>query len=365
MLGRLDPSLVVALVLLIAIGVAFIYSATHRGDLADGAPAPSFHTRQVGWALLGGLAFLFCVVLDYRRWRDAAGWLYAVSLVLLVLVLFVGRKVYGATRWLSFFGVQLQPSEFAKLALILVVARFLGRPGRNLRHPMTLVGSLLFLAPPFWLIVREPDLGTALVLVPVMFLVWFVAGIPIRHLALLALGGLLLLPVGWKSMTDYQRERIRVFLDPGRDPLGAGWNKIQSEIAVGSGRLWGKGYLEGKQNVLGFLPRTVAPTDFVYSVIAEEKGFVGSAIVLLLYAVVLTSGIRAAVAARDKVGRLMAVGISGLLFCQVFVNIAMTIGLLPITGLPLPLISYGGSSMLSTLAGLGITQSVYTRRYQV
>jgi len=225
--------------------------------------------------------------------------------------------------------------------------------------------SLVLMAVPFALIVKQPDLGTAMMLVPVTVLMLFVAGTPLRHLLTLALVALLMLPVGWEAMTEYQRERVRVFLDPGRDPMGAGWNKIQSEIAVGSGRLWGKGYLEGKQNVLGFLPRTVAPTDFVYSVIAEEKGFVGSAILLLLYAVVLTAGIRAAVEARDKAGRLMAVGITGLVFCQVFVNLAMTIGLLPITGLPLPLISYGGSSMLSIMAGLGLTQSVYVRRHTV
>jgi len=155
-----------------------------------------------------------------------------------------------------------------------------------------------------------------------------------------------------------------VFFDPGRDPLGAGWNKIQSSIAVGSGGFAGKGYLKGTQNVLGFLPRTVAPTDFIYSVIAEEMGFIGSAGLLLLYSILLWAGFRAAQSSRDKLGRLLAVGITSLLFCHVFVNIAMTIGLLPITGLPLPLISYGGSFMVSTMIGLGIVQSVYVRRYQ-
>jgi rod shape determining protein RodA len=362
LLKRMDWSMVIAVVLLLGTGVAFVYSASYRGD---DLPVPSFYRRQMVWALLGVAVFILFVLVDYRRLRAAGGWLYGMSLALLVLVLVMGKKVYGAYRWLSVFGVQVQPSEFAKLAFIIMLARFLGRPGRDLRHPLTTLRALVLLALPFVLIVKEPDLGTAMVLAPVTVLMLFVAGTPLRHLALLGLVGVLLLPVGWLGMGEYQKERVRVFMNPGRDPLGAGWNKIQSEIAVGSGKLWGKGYLEGKQNVLGFLPRTVAPTDFVYSVIAEEKGFVGSAILLSLYAVVLMAGIRASVEARDRAGRLMAAGVTGLLFSQVFVNIAMTIGLLPITGLPLPLISYGGSSMLTTLAGLGLAQGVYARRYSL
>ncbi|HOW97434.1 MAG TPA: rod shape-determining protein RodA [Kiritimatiellia bacterium] len=362
LLKRMDWFLALAVLLLLGTGIAFVYSASYRGD---DLPVPGFYRRQMLWAALGVAVFLAFMLTDYRRLRAAAGWFYGVSLVLLVLVLVMGKKVYGAYRWLSVFGVQVQPSEFAKLALIIMLARFLGRPGRDLQHPGTLVRALILLAVPFALIVKEPDLGTAMILVPVTALMLFVAGTPLRQLFVLGLVGLMLAPLGWLAMDDYQKERVHVFLNPGRDPLGAGWNKIQSEIAVGSGKLWGKGWLEGKQNVLGFLPRTVAPTDFVYSVIAEEKGFVGSAILLSLYAVVLGGGIRAAVEARDRAGRLMAVGMTGLLFSQVFVNIAMTIGLLPIAGLPLPLISYGGSSMLTTLAGLGITQSVYTRRYSL
>jgi rod shape determining protein RodA len=201
-------------------------------------------------------------------------------------------------------------------------------------------------------------------LVPTAFLMMFAAGVPIRYLAVLVFLGILLMPLGWFVIDDYQKDRILVFLDPGRDPLGAGWNKIQSEIAVGSGGFAGKGYLKGTQNVLGFLPRTVAPTDFIYSVIAEEMGFVGSLGLLVLYSLLLWAGTRAALESRDKMGRMLAVGVTSLLFCHVFVNLAMTIGLLPITGLPLPLISYGGSFMISTMIGLGIVQSVYVRRYQ-
>ena len=188
------------------------------------------------------------------------------------------------------------------------------------------------------------------------------AQIEITGDVLLGLLGLLAMIPGWYVLGDYQRERVLVFLDSSRDPLGAGWNKIQSEIAVGSGGLAGKGYLMGTQNILGFLPRTVAPTDFIFSVIAEEMGFVGSATLLSLFAVLLLGGVRAAHRARDKMGRLLAAGVVTLLFAHVFVNMAMTVGLMPITGIPLPLISYGGSFMVCMMAALGLVQGVYVRR---
>jgi rod shape determining protein RodA len=358
---RMEWSQVLAVAALLTIGIFFIFSASYRGE---DLPASSFFEKQIVWILVGAGFFLMLMLFDYRRFRDAAWWLYVVALVLLVLVLVMGKKVYGAYRWLSLFGVQVQPSEFGKLATMLALARFLSRPGRDMQNPRVVVQTLLIIAVPFVLILKEPDLGTAAVLVPMAFIMMYAAGVPLKFLGFLILVGLLLLPFAWFGLGDYQKERILVFLDPGRDPLGAGWNKIQSEIAVGSGGFSGKGYLKGTQNVLGFLPRTVAPTDFIYSVIAEEMGFVGSMVLVGLYSVVLLAGIRAALEAREKLGRLLAVGVTSLLFCHVFVNIAMTIGLLPITGLPLPLISYGGSFMVSTMIGLGIVQSVYVRRYQ-
>lgn len=360
-LRRMDWLMVFSIVALLVFGVMFIYSASYRGE---DAPMAGFHQKQMLWALVGGLFLFMAAMTDYRRLRDGAWWLYAVGLVLLVLVLLVGKKVYGATRWLNLFGIQVQPSEFAKLATLVALARFLGRPGRDLRNPVCLFEALVIMAVPFVLIMIEPDLGTAAMLIPVTFLMLFVAGMPVKYLLILMLLGLLMMPFGWFFLGDYQKERVLVFLDANRDPLGAGWNKIQSGIAVGSGGFSGKGYLKGTQNVLGFLPRTVAPTDFIYSVIAEEVGFVGSFGLLFLYSLLLWTGIRTAMVGRDKFGRLLAVGVTSLLFCHVFVNIAMTIGLLPITGLPLPLMSYGGSFMVSTMIGLGIVQSVFVRRYQ-
>lgn len=360
-LRRMDWLMVVAVCVLMVTGVMFIYSASYRGDAL---PAGTFYEKQMLWVVVGLFLFFGAAMTDYHRLRDGAWWFYIIGLVLLVLVLLIGKKVYGAYRWLNLFGIRIQPSEFGKLATLILLARFLGRPGRDTKEPRCLVETLILMGIPFLLIFKEPDLGSASVLVPMSFLMMYAAGVPMKYLLVLVGIGLLLMPLGWFFLGDYQKDRILVFFDASRDPLGAGWNKIQSEIAVGSGGFSGKGYLKGTQNVLGFLPRTVAPTDFIYSVIAEEMGFVGSLILLGLYAIVLGAGIRAALAARDKTGRLLAVGVTSLLFCHVFVNIAMTIGLLPITGLPLPLISYGGSFMMSTMIGLGIVQSVYVRRYQ-
>ncbi len=257
----------------------------------------------------------------------------------------------------------IQPSEFAKLGTLFILARFLSQPSRDVTDPKCLVQVLLILAVPFALIFKQPDLGTALTLVPLAVALMFVAGVPVRYLVILGLAGLCLVPVLWFfALGDYQKERIMVFFDPARDPLGSGWNKIQSEIAVGSGGIAGKGYLKGTQNILGFLPRTVAPTDFIFSVIAEELGFVGSALLLSLFATLVVGGLRAALRARDKFGRLLAVGVVVLMFFHAFVNMAMTIGLMPVTGIPLPLISYGGSFMVCTMVGLGLVQSVYVRR---
>ncbi|MFH0879271.1 MAG: rod shape-determining protein RodA [Lentisphaerota bacterium] len=361
LLKRLDGLMIVAMVLLLVMGITFIYSASFR---SANLPVGSFFHKQILWAVVGFCFFLGVALVDYHQLRDSAWWLYGVALVLLILVFLVGKKVYGAYRWLNLFGIQIQPSEFAKLATMLTLARFLSRPGREVEHPRCMAQVLLIVAIPFVLILEEPDLGTASILLPVSFFMMFAAGVPLRYMGLLVLAGLMLAPFSWFFLDEYQQERILVFLDASRDPLGAGWNKIQSAIAVGSGGFSGKGFLRGTQNALGFLPRTVAPTDFIYSVIAEEMGFVGTVLLLSLFSVLLFTGTRAAVQSRDKMGRLLAVGVTSLLFCHASVNIAMTIGLLPITGLPLPLVSYGGSFMVSTMVGLGIVQSVYIRRFR-
>lgn len=356
---RMDWMFLASVIALIAIGVLFIYSASSR---QDDIQLSALTQRQLLWALLGFATFLGAVAVDYRKVARASALFYIASLALLVLVLVIGREIYGASRWLTLFGIQVQPSEFAKFSVILVVGYYLSEPARDLTHPRTLLVALSIMAIPAALILKQPDLGTAATLLPTVLAMLYVGGVPMRYLVILGVIGLLASVPGWFLLGDYQRDRLLVFFDPGRDPLGAGWNSIQSSIAVGSGGLTGKGYGMGTQNILGFLPRTVAPTDFIFSVIAEESGFIGSVVLLILFAVLAMSGLRASLASRDKLGRLLAVGIITLLFCHVFVNMAMTVGLMPITGLPLPLVSYGGSFMMCTMAGLGLVQSVYVRR---
>ncbi|MCA1808883.1 MAG: rod shape-determining protein RodA, partial [Lentisphaerae bacterium] len=313
-------------------------------------------------------------------------WLYLAALLLLLLVFVpgIGVRMYGARRWIQLAGIRLlQPAEMAKLALIIILARVYGAPGVWPRSRWLLVLALMLTALPVMMVAAQPDLGTASVFVPVLASILLTAGVPVRSLSgLAALAGLLLAlllilllappALGWSEerhdgllrscgISSYQQDRIMVFLRRDADPLGAGWNKAQSQIAVGSGRLWGKGFRRGTQNILGFLPRTVAPNDFIFSVIAEEKGFMGALGIIILFAVVLHGAFRAALQAPDRIGRLLCVGVAALIFCHVFVNIAMTIGLLPITGLPLPLLSYGGTFMISVMIALGLVQSVYIR----
>ena len=360
-LRRMNWGLFAGMFCLTVMGVLFIYCASYRGD---DLPVSPFYKKQILWLAMGTCIYFMIMVFDYHR-LSVVGWpVYALGIVLLLLVLAFGKTVYGATRWLNVLGIYIQPSEFAKLSTVVALAHFLSRPGRDVSRPRCLFQVMLIAAVPFLLILKEPDLGTAAVLLPATGLMLYAAGVPLKYLAIIGGVALMLLPLGWFALDDYQKTRLLVFIDPSRDPLGAGWNKIQSEIAVGSGGLIGKGYLKGTQNVLGFLPRTVAPTDFIFPVSAEEMGFVGSALVMSLYAAVLTGIVRSAIVARDKLGRLLCVGIAAVLFSHVFVNIAMTVGFMPITGLPLPLISYGGSFTIITMMGLGLVQSVYVRRYR-
>ena len=369
-----------AVAMLVTIGVFFVYSA---GYVAQEQASSGLYRKQILWALVGMACYQIFAAIDYRSLRRLAWWAYAVSLVLLALVLLVGRRIYGAQRWLDLPGFQLQPSELAKVAVILLLARRLSRPGVNLGHARPLATVLAIVGVPWLLILKEPDLGTAMVFVPTTFLMMYVAGVPWQALGVLVGAGVfaaslfvgaLFLPekLGMDEQqqarftrrvgaSEYQRDRLVVFLKPDSDPLGAGWNKRQSEIAVGSGGAWGKGFLNGTQNILRFLPRSVAPTDFIFCVIAEERGFFGSIVVLFLFAVVTATAVRAGLLAHDKLGRLLCVGIAVLILAHVFVNISMTVGLLPITGLPLPLLSYGGSFMMVVMSALGVVQSVWIR----
>ena len=344
--------------LIVALGLAFIYSGS-RGMGGDAGSA--YVARQAVWAVAGLVAAALLVALDYRRLASSAYLLYGACIVALVLLLAASDPRRGARSWFSVGAFAVQPSEFAKVALILALARYLSREDVPRRTASYLGGALLLAAVPIGLILREPDLGTALVFTPVIFAMLVVAGARGAYLSGMLMAGVLSLPAGWLLLKPYQKLRIKVFLDPHLDPLRSGYNAIQSLIAVGGGCLRGQGWLHGTQTHLRFLPER--HTDFIFCVLAEETGFLGCLLLLALYAVIILGGLRIAEQARDEFGKLVAVGITVLLAAHVAINIGMTIGLLPITGLPLPLMSYGGSSLLGTCISIGILQSISARRY--
>ena len=370
MIKNMDWVIFGTMVALAVVSVLFIYSASYRGE---GQPMRDFYQMQMVWFGVGLLVYLAAALVDYRLICQWATIWYVIALGLLVLVLVAGVKLYGARRWLGIGSMGVQPAEIAKLATLIAISYYLfHRTLQSRRRMGTVWATLALTAVPFILIMLEPDLGSAMALIPIGFALMLVAGVKVKHLVLAAALGILLagvgLPLMWKmkahktSGRNYQRDRIIVFLHPDYDLSGAGWNLNQSLIAVGSGGMMGKGYLQGTQNLLGYLPRSVTPNDFLFSVIAEEEGFVGSLVVIGLYAVLLFSGLRIAANARDRLGMLLATGVVVMLFFHIFINVGMTIGLMPVTGVPLPLLSHGGSFVLASMAALGLLQNVWIHR---
>ena len=317
---------------------------------------PSLAVRHAAWIVVGVLVSLWVGRTNYRRWTDVAGIVYSMSLFALALVPVAGAVRLGATRWLSIFGLSVQPSEMMKLATICLLARYLsGQP--NPLPARALWISLAFTGPPALLVFLQPDLGSASIFAVIWLGMVWAAGMSPRLLAGLASSWLALFPIGWHLLKDYQRDRLLVFINPNADPLGAGYTIIQSTIAIGSGRLWGRGWLAGTQNQLNFLPER--HSDFVFSVIGEEWGFLGAVLVVMLFGTLLSRAIHIALDSSDPQGRLLIAGVVSWLGYQAFVNMGMVMGLLPVVGVPLPLISYGGSSMVTLWVALGLLQSVY------
>ncbi len=346
---RLDLPLALVILVLTGLGLIAIYSATGQ----DLSPEGEFR-RQFQFALMGLVLFVLCAWSDYETWGRLHWLLYLLAVGLLIAVDVAGHTARGSQRWLSLGPIAFQPSEVAKLAVLNSLARVLAvEPGR--RIPWT--QALLLAGVPILLIFLQPDLGTALVIVAVLLVLLYAQGVSPLWLGAIALAGLLAGPL---VLHDYQRERLLTFMHPERDPTGAGWNLIQSQIAVGSGEIWGKGLFQGTQNQFNFVPEH--HTDFIFTVIAEELGLVGSVSVLLLYLYVLSSGLVTARVARERYGSLLALGIVTVLGFHVVVNIGMVIGLMPVTGVPLPLLSYGGSSLWVSMAMLGLLFSIRARR---
>ncbi len=348
-IARINWFFVALVVLLGGVGALSLYSATGAFD--------PYAKRQllrlaVGFALMLAIAFVDIRIIARLAWP-----LYAVSLVLLVMVLKFGSVGLGAERWLSIGGVAVQPSEFMKVALVLALAHWFHRASwERIGNPFFLLLPLAATLLPVVLILKEPNLGTALIVLAIGATTFFAAGVRLWSFALaLVLGGLAT-PIAFAHLHGYQKARILTFLDPARDPLGAGYNIIQAKIALGSGGMWGQGLMHASQGRLDFLPEK--ETDFIFTLFAEQFGFVGSiALVGLLCLIVCTAG-AIALSSRHQFGRLVAFGIGMNFFLYVFVNLAMVMGLIPVGGVPLPLISYGGSALLTTMASFGILLSV-------
>jgi rod shape determining protein RodA len=350
---HVDWAMLAAVLALCGIGLVQIYSATGGNGL--------YITQLYGIAL-GVVALVLCLALDYRTLADKSHFLYLGIVGLLVFVLFFGVVRGGSRRWIDLGALNLQPSEFAKATVALVLAKFFGesRRGALMRGDLLIAGAIT--AVPFLVIARQPDLGTAVTLLPILFAVAFVAGMPMRIFGIVAIVAVLAAPIAYKfALQDYQRERVQTFLDPEADARGAGYQQLQARITTGSGGPWGKGFQKGTQGQLRFLP--VAHNDFIFSVLAEEHGFTGVMVTLGLYLFVILRALESARLAKDRLGAYLVVGVLASFVFQVVYNITMSAGLAPVKGLTLPLMSYGGSSMIATLAGFGLILNVRMRRF--
>jgi rod shape determining protein RodA len=360
----------IALIIGIAcIGIAAVYSATYTSR----GPSPLF-TKQLIWISAGLFVMFLALIPDYHTIGRFAYLLYAVSLLLLVLVMIIGKTGMGAQRWLALGPFAFQPSELAKLSMALALARYFAedpkRGGYELRD-LAVPGVMVLI--PLVLVLKQPDLGTAIMLLMTSSLIILMAGVHLRSVMTVLATGLVIAslvffvpPVRnkiWGSLKPYQQNRIKAFIDPGLDPLGSGYHANQSKIAVGSGQIIGKGYRRGTQSQMAFLPER--HTDFIFAVIAEETGLVGASVLILLYLVLLMLGVDAAKNAKDRLGMLMAAGIVSMLSLYVFINVGMAVGIVPVVGVPLPLVSYGGTSIITTFLALGLLLNIQKRRFML
>ena len=353
---HIDYLMIIALGALCAVGVMMIYSTTSIG------PNSTLYVKQLYAIAIGVVVFVVCLVIDYRTLAENSLMFYLAVVVLLVGVLLFGTTGGGARRWIPLPFFALQPSEFAKLCVALTLAKFFDESRRGSPSMTDLaVGGVITLVP-FLLIAKEPDLGTAIIVLTILLGISFLAGLRLRLLGILLMLAIVAAPVAWRyALKDYQKSRISTFIDPELDPRGAGYQQIQARISVGSGGPWGKGFTKGTQGQLRFLP--VAWNDFVFSVYGEEQGFVGVVVALGLYLFVIVRALETARLAKDRLGAYLVMGILSAFTFQVMYNITMSAGLAPVKGLTLPLMSSGGSSIVATLAGFGLILNVRMRRF--
>ena len=360
---RFAYKLIFLILLIMSVGILTIYSSTFNSS----SPIErSLYLRQIIWAFLGLVCLLAISRISYRQLWDGADIFYAIGIGLLLTVAISGFVRSGAQRWLKIFWFNFQPSELMKLIVVIYLARYFSQPSESLRQDVENWGIIkaigipfIFICPSILLILKQPDLGTAIFIFFVFIAMLFVARVNFKFILLILLGVVISSPVLWHFLKDYQKTRLLVFLKPNVDPLGAGYTIIQSKIAVASGGLFGKGWLGGSQSQLHFLPES--HTDFIFATFAEQWGLMGSLVLLLLYYLLLRLGLNVTQRASDYFGHLLASGITLNLGISIFINVAMIIGLAPVVGLPLPLLSYGGSSLVVTLFSLGILLNIEKR----
>lgn len=353
-LYNISFSYVMFIVILAAIGIVMLYSA------ANGNWSPWAINQLIRF----GMGFAVMIVLaltDIKLLLRYAYVFYFITLILLVVVEVAGHTGMGATRWINLGFIKLQPSEFMKIAMVLVLARYFHTSSlQSIESVRGIIPPLLMAIFPAFLIVLQPDLGTALMLIFTTTAMFFVVGVQIWKFVVVFIGGLITIPFAWHFLHDYQQNRVLTFLNPERDPLGAGYHIIQSKIALGSGGVFGKGFLKGSQSHLNFLPEK--HTDFIFTMLSEEFGLVGAVLVVILNILILAYSYSFALKSTSYFGKLLAIGLATNYFMYVFINIAMVLGLLPVVGIPLPLISYGGTVMLSIMASFGIILCVHINR---
>lgn len=363
-LGSLDWQVLAAIACIVSLGIASIYSATaHQA----GHPSP-LYLKQAGWVGIGLAVMAAVALIDYHALARHAYVGYAAIVALLIAVLVIGRVGMGAQRWISLGVVDVQPSELAKLVLIVVLARYCAdQTVQGGLGPAQLVAPLLLVLVPIALILKQPDLGTGLTLLAISLAMILLVGIRYQSIVWVGLAGLMLFPfvwhVFWNSLRGYQRDRLLTFVNPSSDPLGTGYHVAQSKIAIGSGGFWGKGFLGSTQSQLKFLPE--GHTDFIFAVFAEEWGFIGVVVLFALYGFVLYWMMETAYKAKDRLGAFLAVGVTAMVVFSLVVNVGMTLGIMPVVGVPLLLMSYGGSSTLTVFAALGLVMNVRLRRFML
>lgn len=358
-LKNYDIVLLLTIVALSLFGVLMVGSSTMSGEVTlAGLFGSSYFVRQIIWVVGGTMGMFVLSLIDYSEWRRFTIPIYLFSLALLILVIFKGHQALGSQRWISIGGFfKLQPSELAKIAIIITLSAIMSREGRSLDSWQDLFIPFLHIGAPMLVIFIQPDLGTSLVFIAIAAVILFVGGLRWLHLAVLSVGGIIASVLAFFFVLQpYQKNRLIIFRDPWQDPLDLGWQIIQSKVAIGSGQFSGRGLFQGTQTQLDFLPEK--HTDFIFSVVGEELGFVGAALFLLVYLFLIWRIFKAGMESKDNFGRYICAGVAAMLIFQLLVNVGMTISIMPVTGIPLPLLSYGGSSFLTTMISLGLVLSV-------